>query len=111
MEALQEFLISVSLLPSPVGTRLWIKLRNISFGISIFTILLAAFVSSGVFFIKFVDKDLKNSLYALLQIAAFACGTYTIVVGYNKRHELGELFPEFRAIREKCIQMTEALNV
>lgn len=102
MDSIERTFVLLSILPTPETTKRAIKFRNISIGISFFAIEIIVLMSSAAFFLEYVENDLKNSLYALLQIAAYCSSTYTFAVGFTQRRDIQKLFPEFQNIIKEC---------
>lgn len=102
MDSSEKLFAAISISPFLGTMKPIVRLRCILTGILLFTLELATMISSGIYFFKLVHDDLENSLYALLQFAAFVCGTYTIAMGYMQRRCIIMLFPKFSQIRYEC---------
>lgn len=73
----KKILILFCILPSPNGINS--RAKNISFSCFILITLLLSFLSSSVYFFKFVKSDTESSLFALWQSIAYISPMYTLV--------------------------------
>lgn len=60
-----------------------------------------ALVASILFMLFNLSVDLKNSLYALFQVAALFCVLYMWVIGYNMRNRVAKIFSKYQKIIDK----------
>lgn len=80
---------------------LWNKAINITFSIAILTIQLSIFTASALFFIKFIESDFENSLYALFQVAAAISGIYTIFAAFLLRNKILWILNKYQSVYER----------
>lgn len=106
MESIRKILILISIVPSPKNESLLKKRCNYAIATLLFTLLLSVLSSSGIYFIKFVGIDLEESLFSILQVTAFSCAIYSMIVGLKKRQSIGQLLIDYQTIRIECKQKT-----
>lgn len=68
----------------------------------LFSFFATGFMTSVAFFSKFVSVDLKEALYALLQIGGTVDGLYIMFVGYVSRKKINKTIRNLLKIYETC---------
>lgn len=61
-----------------------------------------ALISSVAYLYRYSKVDLSDTILAVIQVSAYGCAIYSIIVGYIQRQEIRDLFPEYQKIRNKC---------
>lgn len=102
MDSIRSTFIQMAILPVAENTHFSIKIRNNLFGMILFTITVTMILASGAYFVVFLGKDLKSSLFAVMQVALFLPVAYSITMGFIKRQEMEKLFVEFKNVQVKC---------
>lgn len=98
MDSINRVLISISIFPSPNELDSFSKIRNIAVGVWLLLSQCIAFISSVVYFHKYISVDLEGSLYAIVQISGYSLTAYTYAMGYIQRKSIEKLFIKLRNV-------------
>lgn len=101
MEQIKNSFAQLSISPDPETPKQCA--RKIRLSVLFLLIQLIALISSAAFFFNYIGDDVETSLYALIQIAAFSCSIYTLIVGIKRRQSIQQIFSEFQHIRDECM--------
>lgn len=103
----KNILVLLNILPSSDGTNLRAKIFNFSFSCFVLITLFLSFLSSSVYFFKFVKSDMENSLYALWQIFAYISPIYTWIAAYLMQKRFINVFTQIEDIYKLGKEMLE----
>lgn len=67
-----------------------------------FSVVFTSLSASVAFFVKFVQIDLEESLYALFQIASFSGLSYIILTAFIMRNKINGIFNRLSHIYDAC---------
>lgn len=96
----RELMTYVCTCTPPKDTPLLVRVRRQILFMVMLILLMFGWISSVVYIIKYVKTDLRNSLYAIFQIAAEFGGSYTILSAYLHPDSALNVFNKFKYIRE-----------
>lgn len=88
------------------ASSIWKKMANIAFTILLLLFFVTGFITSTIFFLKFVSIDLEEALYALFQIAGTTDGLYITTVGYLIRRKINRAMESLRKIYRACMEIS-----
>lgn len=102
IKILCRFLIWFCVYPCDKTTPKWIKCAHIAFACIVFAGNCMGLLVSTIFFFESISTSLENSLYAVLQIASCAIGTYANLFMLLSRHKITANLKDLARIYDKC---------
>lgn len=102
LECNYRALIWLCVNPNEKNVSRWLKAIRITFALSVFVANSCAVIASIAFFSTFVSIDLEESLYSLLQIAAYIFVVYASIATFVTRRKFHKIFKDLSEIYEKC---------
>lgn len=86
------------ILPISENSELWEKILRLISGFTVSVSVSCALVSSIIYFSKYADDNLEESIKTIFQIAAYFNGTYLMAIGFLKQNEIFDILNKFQNI-------------
>lgn len=102
MDSLRFSFNRMSILPTSNATPRATKMFNACCALALFLAETLGSVASTTYIIKYLKTDLERSLFSLIHLTAYICGSYMMIVGYSRRQDIQYLFNEVEKIGKQC---------
>lgn len=101
LELNYQAFVLLCICPPNAGSSIWIKLKKIAYSVLTVLTLSTAIISTTAFIVKNFATNLERTLIAGYQFGSLFYFLYTLLVSYTVRHEIKQIFDDFKAFFDK----------